>query len=221
MRRFLIPVVGIAAAAALAACHDAGISQCFEPNAAAYPVYLPGDTSVVFRWPDSYRPVRIYAEPVDSLQANAQLGMQLWTNGVRCGELSLQLWPDSATADIIMRNPANMPPPPTAAAFRVPGDSAHACIGRTDIYLDSTRKVLLRPIRSYVVPLIAASADIYSCYHFVTAHEIGHALGLLSESPDAGDIMFVTPHATVLSTDDRYTIELLYHLNAPVTPSPR
>ena len=222
MRRFLIPLFGIAAAAALAACHDAGISQCFESNATEYPVHLPGDTTVVFRWPDAYRPVRIYVEPVDSLQANAQRGMQLWMNGVHCGELSLQLWPDSATADVVVRNPPFLPPPPVSGGImRVSGDSVGACGGRTDVFLDSARTTLLRPIRSYIVPIGIDTAATAACYHFVTAHELGHSLGLFSHSSNPVDLMNTNPRHTALSINDLYTIELLYHFDAPVKPSPR
>jgi hypothetical protein len=222
MRRFLIPLAGIAAAAALAACNDASISRCFESNATPYAFHLPGDTTVVFRWPDSYRPVRIYAEPVDSLQANVQRGMQLWANGVHCGELSLQMWPDSTTADVVVRNPPFLPPPPTSGGImRVSGDSVGACGGRTDVFLDSARTTLLRPIRSYIVPNGIDTVAIEACYHFVTAHEIGHSLGLFSHSTDPGDLMYQVPRHTALSINDLYTIEILYHLVAPVKPSPR
>jgi hypothetical protein len=33
--------------------------------------------------------------------------------------------------------------------------------------------------------------------------------------------MFATPRHTAVSSNDRYTIELLYHFTAPVLPSPR
>jgi predicted Zn-dependent protease len=225
MRRFIVPLAGVAGLATLAACNDPGISQCFESNATAYPVHLylpsnPSDTSVVFRWPDSFRPVRIYAEPVDSLQANAQRGMQLWTNGVRCGELSLQLWPDSTTADVVLRNPANLPAPPTSGLM-LAADSTTACVGRTDVFLDSTLTFVVRPIRSYVSPNSIDTAAVNACYHFVTAHELGHSLGLFAHSSDPGDLMFARPSHTALSINDRYTIELLYHFDAPVKPSPR
>lgn len=222
MRRFLIPLLGIAAAAALAACHDASISRCFESNALGYPFHLPGDTSVVFRWPDSFRPVRIYAEPVDSLQANLQRGMQLWMNGVHCGELSLQLWTDSTTADVVVRNPPFLPPPPSSGSITLAaGDSVNGCRGRTDVVFDSAFKTVLRPIRSYVVPNGIDTAATQACYHFVTAHELGHSLGLLTHSTDPADLMYQVPRHTALSINDLYTIEILYHLTAPVVPSPR
>ena len=221
MRQFLVPVAGLLLAAALAACHDSSVSQCFESNATAYPVSAPGDTTLIFRWPASYMPARVYAEPVDSTPQNVQRGMQLWMRGLRCGELALQAWADSTTADIVVRNPPSLPPSPPAA-IRMGADSVGACTGVTRFQLDSAGQ-LIRPIRSYVSPSPATvdTAAIEACYHFVTAHELGHALGLFSHSADTGDLMNTRPRHTALSINDRYTIELLYHSDAPVKPSPR
>jgi len=225
MRRFLIPLVGIAAAAALHACHSGtGELDCLDAGASAYDTRLPGDTSVSFAWPGGFQPVRVYAEPVGSLQANTAASMQLWLGAFRCGELSLQSWPDSTTADIVVRNPASLPGPPTTAPVAAStGDSLHACFGRSDIQVDTVNNVLVRPIRSYVAPSPGTidTASIESCYHFVTAHEIGHALGLLTESPDTNDIMNAVPRRAVLSADDRFTIQLLYHTVVSVRPSSR
>ncbi len=77
-------------------------------------------------------------------------------------------------------------------------------------------------MRSYVAAFPGAdSAAAAACYHFVTAHELGHALGLLSHSPDTNDIMFATPHRLALSEDDRYTIQRLYHVASKLGPPPR
>jgi hypothetical protein len=221
MRRFLIPLLGIAAAAALAACTDGGIGRCFESGAIAYDVFANGDTSKIFRWPDTYLPVRVYAEPTDSLQQNALRGMQLWVGAFRCNEMALQLWSDSATADIVFRNPSSLPSPPPTHASLFANDSVGACVGRTDIAPLDPSGQLVRPIRSYVAPNGIDTAATHACYHFVTAHELGHALGLFAHSADPNDLMYTQPRHTVLSQSDRYTIQLLYHFNAPIKPEPR
>ena len=221
MRRFLIPLVGIAAAASLAACHDAGIGQCFESGATAYNVAANGDTTKIFHWLGPDMPVRVYAEPVDSLTQNVLRGMQLWTSAFRCNELSLQQWTDSTTADIVFRNPSFLPPVPAARANLVTGDSVGACFGRTDFApLDSLGR-LPRPIRSYVAPAGTDTAATSACYHFVVAHELGHGLGLFAHSTDPNDLMYTQPKHTALSLDDRYTIQLLYHFDAPIKPALR
>ena len=211
--------VSLFAAAVLAACSGGGGDQaCFESGATAYPVYAPGDTSVVFNWPKAYHPIRVYADTANELRTNVINGLQLWANALHCDEISFAIVTDSTIADIVVRNPIFFPPLPVTGAFFA--DSVGACKGRTDVLVDSTN-MLLRPIRAYVVPNSIDSVAIASCYHFVTAHELGHAIGLFSHSPDPGDLMNSTPRRAVLSINDRYTVQLLYHLDPYTRPSPR
>jgi len=220
MRRFLIPVSLLVAARLLSACGDSSVSQCFETGAAAYPVRSPFDTTVTFAWPTSFMPVRVYAEPVDSTPQNVLRGMQLWVSAFRCSELSLQVWPDSVTADIVVRNPPSLPPSPPAGVAFMAGDSVNACLGKTVFALDSAGFVV-RPIRTFVSPNSIDTAAVEACYHFVTAHELGHAFGLLSHSPNPNDLMNAIPRHTALSPSDKYTIQLLYHLTPTVAPEHR
>jgi len=217
MRLPLAIAIGAFATAVLAAC-GGGDQACFESGATAYAVHAPGDTSVVFNWPKAYHPVRVYAEATGELPANVANGLQLWANALHCNEISFAIVSDSTIADIIVRNPIFLPPLPAAGAFFA--DSVGACKGRTDVLVDSSN-TLLRPIRSYVVPNNIDSVAIASCYHFVTAHELGHAIGMFSHSPDPADIMNSSPRRTELSINDRYTVQLLYHLNPYTRPSAR
>jgi len=206
------------AAAVLAACGGSGDQACFENGATAYAVHAPGDTSVVFNWPRAYRPVRVYVEATGELPVNVTNGLQLWANAMRCQEISFAIVTDSASADIIVRNPTSLPPLPAAGAFLA--DSVGACKGRTDVLVDSSN-TLLRPIRAYVAPNSIDPTALASCYHFVTAHELGHAIGLFSHSTNSADLMNSTPRRTELSSDDRYTVQLLYHLDPYTRPSAR
>jgi predicted Zn-dependent protease len=221
MKRGLL-LAGAAGLAALAACHDSvGPGACFESSVAAYPFDLNGDTNLVFHWPASYMPVRVYAEPTGELVANVQTAMAVWTNAFRCGELSLTMTTDSSRADIIVRNPTLLPAA-RAETRAVYADSTTACHGVTQLTLDSTGTRLSGPMRSYVAAYAGSdSASVASCYHFVTAHELGHALGLLAHSPDPADLMFASPQHLALSAADRYTIQLLYHTPSKLGPPPR
>jgi hypothetical protein len=206
---------------ALAACHDGlGPGHCFEPNVQAYGFAMNGDTNLVFHWPASYMPVRVYAEPTGQLPANVGAAMSLWVGAFRCGELSLAVATDSTKADIIVRNPASLPVA-QAASRAIQSDSVGACTGVTRFELDSTGPRLASPIHSYVAPLSTDTVAVASCYHFVTAHELGHALGIFAHSPDTNDLMYTAPRRRVLSEADRYTIQLLYHTPSKVGPPPR
>jgi hypothetical protein len=215
-------VAGGAALALAFACRETGgPAACFEPNATAYSFYLNGDTNLVFHWPTSYMPVRVYAEPTGSLPANVQTAMTVWTNAFRCHELSLTATADSTHADIIFRNPLSLPAAPRAAHL-LRADSVGACQGVTQFVLDSAGTAFTGPMRSYVAPFPGADTTaVASCYHFVTAHELGHALGILAHSPDPNDLMYMTPHRLALSEDDRFTIQLLYHTTSKLAPPPR
>lgn len=213
-RTALVPLAFV-----LAACGDDQVSRCFESNAARYPVSLPGDTAAVFRWPTSYMPVRVWAEPRGALPTHVDTALALWVAALRCGELSAQRVADSSQADIIVRNPDNMPAP-ARGALTLAADSINACRGRTDGEL-GPGDTLVGPLRSYVVPNTTDSVAMQACFRFVTAHEIGHALGLLSHSPWPDDLMYTQPRRRLLTPNDRYTIQLLYHRPATIAPAPR
>lgn len=206
--------------AIIAACHDnVGPGACFEPNAIGYPFWNEqADSTFSFRWPASYMPVRVYAESTGELVANATAGMTLWIGAFRCGELSLALTADSTHADIIVRNPQSLPAAGLADIVMA-ADSVGACTGVT--LFDTTGTALNGPMRSYVSPRATDSVAVANCYHFVTAHELGHALGLLHHSLDTADLMYSSPRHRTLSAADRYTIQVLYHTNPTIGPPPR
>jgi predicted Zn-dependent protease len=210
----------LALAAAGAACSDGvGTHACFDSGVQPYAYHAPGDTSVVFRWPAAFHPVRVYAEPTRLLPGDVDTAMRVWVNAFRCGELSLLRVTDSAAADIVVRAPAALPPF-GPASVTVAADSVTACRGRTDVELDTAGRVL-RPIRSYIAPASLDSASVAACQRFVSAHELGHALGLFSHSSDPADLMYAQPWRRLLTARDRYTIQLLYHRDPTVAPEPR
>jgi len=222
--RRLGPLLGLAAAlAALSACHDSTAAKsCYDYYGAGYAYDFNGDTSIVFHWPASYMPLRVYAESVGDLRADTKAGMDLWVSAFQCHEMSYTMVTDSTRADIVVRNPASLPAFVSRWMRAMHADSAGACHGVTQFETDSDTTALVGPMRSYVAAFPAAdSAAAASCYHFVTAHELGHALGLLSESPNPGDLMFSSPTQLQLTDNDKYTIQYLYHVASRLGPPPR
>ncbi len=206
------------AAGVVAACHDnVGVSACFE-DGLPYSYVLNGDTTLVFRWPASHQPVRVYAEPVGDVQANVATAAARWLSALRCGELSITLVTDSTTADVIVRNPPSAPPAPPAA-IALAADSVGACGGQTRADFDSTN-TLLGPVRAYVYPIATDPVALAGCYRMVTTHELGHALGILNHSPDTSDIMYSPPRRGTLSPTDRVTFQYLHHTTPTIRPQP-
>jgi hypothetical protein len=216
----LMLALGGAALVAAACVDNTGVSSCFEANVDRYAFHLPGDTGFTFRWPNDRMPVRVYAEPVGDLRANVDAALAAWTGALRCGELRAERVSDSTAADVIVRNPPQMPLL-RARAVHLAADSVNACRGRTDGTVDSSGTRLGGPLRAYVWPNSADAQAVAACYRFVTAHEIGHTLGLLSHSPDTLDLMTTVPRRFVLTAKDRYTIQVLYHTAPRIAPAPR
>ncbi len=209
------------AALLLAACqNDGGPGRCFESGATSYPFILPGDTTAWFHWVGGDFPVRVYAEPTGATVANTDTAITLWLGAFRCGELQLRSWPDSTTADIVVRNPPFQPPIPLAGRMAA-ADSTTACRGRTDIPAWDSSGVFQRPIRAWVWPVSTDSTAVAACYRFVTLHELGHALGLFSHSTDTLDIMHFRPRRREVSINDRYTIQVLHSYVPSLRAAPR
>lgn len=204
----LVLATGLAAAA----CHDTSVS-CLD-NGIPYAYSLPGDSAHYFHWPPARMPLKVYAEPVGNLPANTDAAITLWSGIVRCGNLSMVRTADSTQADIIIGNPAFLPPaPPADAAHPVLwADSVGACIGKTSPVIDDSSAPwkLIPPIHAWVAHQGSDSLATEACYHFTVAHELGHALGLFSHSPNPDDLMNALPKRRVVTGADRVTLQLLY-----------
>lgn len=174
----------------------------------------PRTDTLSFHWPRDRSPIRIWVEDQYGVPARMREAISLWKGAFLYGEWDATVVSDSTTADVIVRT---ILPPPQTIPVRL-GGAVPSCEGATDVDTVATRFQLMVPIRAYVFPSVPTAPDITECLRTVTAHELGHAMGILRHSTDSLDLMFGVPTARFLSARDIGTINNAYHFTADMVP---
>lgn len=176
--------------------------------------FLPGE---IFRWPGDRLPVRYFADDRGSMRTLIGRGLDVWEQQFLYGEFTGTLVSDSGAADVIVVWEDSVPP-------EVPPDTSGAvgaCTGITTLQIDSTNAIT-EPLRVTIrVSLGFTTAQVAACLPRVTAHEVGHSIGLLRHSSGPDDLMFGTPRVELPTARDRRTAEVLYHTTPTIGPPPR
>lgn len=168
-----------------------------------------------FHWPRSMVPLQVWAENAAGLPTHVANAITRWRGAFRNGEWNAVLTADSTTADIIVRHlPIAAPMGRPAIRLRAQG---LFCEGVTLIDTVGTRFELRVPVQVRVYDLPAAP-DPTACLAQVTAHELGHALGILQHSPFDEDLMYAVPTATVPSDRDLATARHAYRVTPELVP---
>jgi predicted Zn-dependent protease len=214
--RRLVPV---AALILLAACSDIG-GPLRTDNFYEWRVVQATDT-LSFHWPQSFLPVRIWAEDQVSLPLYADSSIAKWKRVFLFGEWNAVRVTDSATADVIIR----YGPPPAGDDIlldRVALESfAPECQATTLPHIDDRREAHL-PMHVYIsARFVPELPETQACLALTLTHEIGHTLGIFRHSPHPEDLMYSNPTVAAPSERDRNTAEILYHSPANVSPAPR
>jgi predicted Zn-dependent protease len=211
MRHWL--AVGLVAAAA---CE--GVVAPRRVNVYSYADTVAGQR-VVFHWPGSYLPVRYYAYPDAPLPQLVRGGLARWEAQFLYGEFRAVLVADSAQADVIVAFEGAAPPPAepdtVGAVAACEGVTAPIVAGTT---LERPVRVSLRVLSGFTPGQVAA------CIERVTLHELGHTLGLFNANhagADSTDLMNAFPRVYQPGPRDRATVEVLYHTQPTITPTPR
>lgn len=193
------------------------IAACGDPvTPERRPAYRFDYFGDVFRWPLDRLPVRFFATPQGNMRLLVQRAIGAWEDQFLYGEFRGVLVGDSLAADVIVLWADSVPPdvPPD------PGPPVRACDGVTSFTVDATNTIE----RALHVVLDVSpgytTAQVAACMRRTAIHELGHTLGLLQHSPNATDIMAVTPLADVPSLGDRRTAEVLYHTPPTIRPPP-
>lgn len=169
-----------------------------------------------FHWPHSRLPVRVWVEDSLDLPAHVQDGIDQWKAAFLYREFDAVVVPDSSTADVVVR--AGIATSGGFSITRLASALAPECEGGTDFDLPSGTREIQPPIRVFVNPRFdPASPGVDECMALTTTHELGHAIGILAHSPDAGDIMFSDPMVTAPSARDRATAERAYQTEPTLT----
>ncbi len=168
-----------------------------------------------FHWPRGMVPLQVWAENAAGLPTHVANAITRWRGAFRNGEWNAVLTADSTTADIIVRHlPIAAPMGRPAIRLRAQG---LFCEGVTLIDTVGTRFELRVPVQVRVYDLPAAP-DPTACLAQVTAHELGHALGILQHSPFDEDLMYAVPTATVPSDRDLATARHAYRVTPELVP---
>jgi predicted Zn-dependent protease len=211
----------VAAGSLLVACAD--IAEPSRGNAYEWRRIVTTATGVdtlSFHWDASDLPVRFWVENSLNLPAHVQQGIEQWEAVFLYGEFSGTLVSDSSAADVIVR--VGIAPKGGFSITRLARGMAPECQGATDVELSVTGNQILRPIRIYVDPRFApGSPGIDECMALTTTHEIGHALGIFTHSPNPDDFMYADPVVSTISRRDRSTAELAYHTPPTLSIEPR
>jgi predicted Zn-dependent protease len=210
-----------------------GCSEILVPSRT--PRYLSDLAGEVFRWPGDRLPVRYFADTRGNMQDLVSTSLQAWEQQFLYGEFKATLVGDSADADVIVIWEDSIPPdvpPDTAGALA-------ACDGLTQYLVDSTAAMspsdtagthaggeppltMTAPIHVQLrVRLGYTEAQVAACMQRISAHEIGHTLGILTHSPATTDLMYGTPPTAIPTNRDRNTAQVLYHTTPTIGPPPR
>jgi predicted Zn-dependent protease len=175
--------------------------------------------TLVFRWPATSLPIKVFAEPVGQLPQYASDGLRAWQRQFLYGEFRATLVADSSTADLLVVLTGNPPPdtpltddPPRFVCEGVTFVPPRVVDGSGQLRFTSRMQIEVRAFPG------ADPTDAVNCLARVTTHEIGHALGIFAHSNDPFDLMFDAPTVTTPSLRDQATIQLLYHTRADVLP---
>lgn len=214
-----LPLLGtLVAGSALLSCADIASptrSDTYEWRFIAPTGPTTADT-LSFHWPQARLPVKIWAEDNLNLPTHVEQGIEHWKAAFIHGEFDAVMVSDSNAADVVVR--AENDGKGVFQIGRLESALAPQCGGATDIVPAIGVREIQFPVRVFVYPRFAPSDPGFDeCMALTATHELGHVIGILTHSPVATDIMYGDPTVSELSSRDRSTAELVYHVEPNLT----
>ncbi len=198
------------------------LGACDSPNApdrSSFYDFRLSPSDPVFHWPATALPVRFYADQVGALPEYVALGVRMWERQFLYGEFRGELVSDSADADVILSLQGSAPPdgpltddPPVTSCTGVTSVPPTTELGSGQLVYTERFQVQLQWFSR------GSPSDIANCLARVTAHEIGHTLGVFNHSPTPDDLMARSPTAREPTARDRATVQILYHVRSDILP---
>ncbi len=197
-------------------------AACDSPQAPVRPTpydFRLAKSDTVFHWPEASMPVRFYAQPIGRVPEDVADGLRQWQRQFLYGEFSPIVVADSQQADVVVRLASPEPPgaPPTDDPFRF------VCEGLTILparVTDGSGQTRFSARIEVFLNWFPGSdpTDVTNCLRVITAHEIGHTLGIFGHSDATTDLMHPQPSVRSPSNRDQATIQTLYHLPTDILP---
>lgn len=210
-RRNLLLAAGVTAL--LAGCEGPTVPARMAP-------YEFDRDGLVFHWPRDRLPVRYWVEPAGNLPRYIADGLRIWEAQLLYGEFYGTLVDDSLSADVIVRLEGGAPPAGTPTGTVPPRNACETAVttypatdpaGR----LEGPLRILLR-WKPGTAPAVTAD-----CLVMLSAHELGHTLGLRAHSDGDDDLMLPNPQTLTPSARDRITVQTLYRTTPTIYPKER
>ena len=211
MSRCAARIALLAAGVALFGCKDLNLAASRAPF--PYDYSIPLTNGLVFHWPQSALPVRIWVQNSGDLQHAMDNAIQEWESNAPYGEFRAIVVGDATHADVIVRS---------GTVHQASADYPdRACESSTSWAVNLIDSTLILPFRTTITAHTGFSpADVNRCFEILGVHELGHSVGIIGNSVNADDVMFGLPTTAHLSETDRTTFLELYHRASTVRLPP-
>ena len=191
-----------------------------RPNFAYDPTALTG--GLLYRWSTGAR-VRVFVEPMAVSSVDLALSVQravvAWNAVPQEREFSLEVVSNRDLADVIVYDRSVAQPVATGSCPFNPSGAS----GYTYFCPLNGRAEPLRPIASstlttrIVIRVDLTTTTSQAALDALTAHEMGHAVGIGGHSPETGDVMHTRPTVRTPTGRDRATLQNLLGRAADIT----